>query len=480
MNLPVLMRSAAARRLQIAPEPEDTVRYWLDRLGAQLDAQSALASHFEAYYAGRHPMMFATYKFRETFGNLFSAFADNWCQVVVDSSLERIAVQGFRFGGDENYEGDEEAWGLWQVNNLDADSITAHLEAIKTGQAFVIVDGGNPPLITVESPHEVTVIHRPGNRRQRAAALKRWLDEDRHAHTTLYLPEGSFRFVSARPIESDVEVEWEPDTLPHVPNAFGGVVPVIPLRNNPGMLDFGRSDLQPVIDSQNAINKLCTDMIVAAEYAAYPQRWATGVDIPPDPATGRRNPPDFLSDPARVWADENDNARFGTFTTSDLTIYVRAIEMFIQHIAAQTRTPPHYLSAGLGQWPSGDSLKASETGLVAKVRRKQQDFSDTWEEAMRLAFLALGDDERAAAIDAEVIWADPEYRTEGERVDALVKMRSLGVPLEALWSKWGATPQEIERWREMQAREVQLLGATALPETTNVEVSGEAATLTTE
>ena len=70
---------------------------------------------------------------------------------------------------------------------------------------------------------------------------------------------------------------------------------------------------------------------------------------------------------------------------------------------------------------------------------------------MRLAFKALGDD-RANATDAEVIWADPEYRTEGERVDALVKMSSLGVPNEALWSKWGATPQEIERWREMDVR----------------------------
>jgi len=220
-----------------------------------------------------------------------------------------------------------------------------------------------------------------------------------------------------------------------------------------------------VIDIQNAVNKLCADMIVASEYAAFPQRWVTGVDIPPDPTTGKRNAPAFLSDPSRLWASEHDETKFGNFATSDLGIYVKAIEMFIQHLAAQTRTPPHYLTAGLGQWPSGDSLKASETGLVAKVRRKQQDFSDTWEEAMRLAFVAAGDEARGAVTDAEVIWADPEYRTEGERVDALVKMRSLGVPLEALWSKWGATPQEIERWREMQAREAQLLGIASLPQT---------------
>jgi hypothetical protein len=104
------------------------------------------------------------------------------------------------------------------------------------------------------------------------------------------------------------------------------------------------------------------------------------------------------------------------------------------------------LTAGLGQWPSGDSLKASEAGLVAKVKRKQVDFGETWEEAMRLAFLAVGDEDRSGAIDAEVIWSDPEFRSETQRVDALTKMATLGVPPQALWQRFGATPQEIERW----------------------------------
>jgi hypothetical protein len=61
--------------------------------------------------------------------------------------------------------------------------------------------------------------------------------------------------------------------------------------------------------------------------------------------------------------------------------------VLIQHVAAQTRTPPHYLLGQSGAFPSGESLKATETGLVAKVKRKQTTFGETWEEAMRLAFL---------------------------------------------------------------------------------------------
>ena len=43
---------------------------------------------------------------------------------------------------------------------------------------------------------------------------------------------------------------------------------------------------------------------------------------------------------------------------------------------------------------------------------------------MRLAFLAAGDTAKASVVDAEVIWRNPEFRTEGELVDALVKMKT--------------------------------------------------------
>lgn len=450
----VTLLAAEGSTLRLEESPVGTVGYWLHRLGLELDAQAEIATAYEGYYAGDHPMQFATAKFREAFGSLFSEFADNWCPVIVDSSVERLQVQGFRFGSTPTsgnpYEGDDDAWQIWQANELDADSITAHLEAIKTGSAFVIVDAGDPPRITVEHPCETVVAHEPGNRRRRIAALKRWLDYDRLMHATVYLPEGTYRFVSRNAFEgAGAEIQYQPDDPERVPNPFNGVIPVIPMRNNPGMMVGGRSDLDPVIDIQNAINKLVTDMIVASEYAAFRQRWASGIEIPIDPETGRPNASRFLSAVSRMWVVEDENAKFGEFDVTDLSNYVRAVEMLIQHLAAQTRTPPHYLTAGLGQWPSGDSLKASETGLVAKVKRKQIDFAEAWEEAMRLAFYATGDTTKAKALDAEVIWADPEFRTEGERVDALTKMATLGVPNEALWQRWGATPQEIERWRDM-------------------------------
>ena len=70
------------------------------------------------------------------------------------------------------------------------------------------------------------------------------------------------------------------------PNPLGDV-PVVPLANKPGLLRGGESDLKPAMPIQNAINKLCTDMLVASEYGAFRQRVLTGVEVPRDPETGK-------------------------------------------------------------------------------------------------------------------------------------------------------------------------------------------------
>jgi hypothetical protein len=232
-----------------------------------------------------------------------------------------------------------------------------------------------------------------------------------------------------------------------IPNPIGHV-PVVPMLNKPDVLGQGMSDLHVMLSLQDAINKLLADMLINSEYVSYPQRFATGVEVPKD-ANGRVIDQErWIAGPGRIWLEVNENAKFGQMPATDNNGYVKQVEMIVQHIAAQTRTPPHYLTAGLGQWPSGDSLKASEAGLVAKVKRKQVTYGEAWEEAMRLAFHFVGDIERAHASQAETIWQDPEQRSEAGLADALVKMAGLGVPLDAIFTRWGVSPQELARWRQ--------------------------------
>src|SRR5262249_34714867 len=150
---------------------ERTPLDWRDLLIRRLAAQGADVKVYEAYYDGRHPMQFATSKFREAFGALFHAFADNWCQIVVDAAVERLRVVGFQVAG----EASEDAWAIWQRNRLDVESTIAHTEAGKCGRAFLLVDPNDgEPRITVEHASQMIVATDPGDRRRRLAALKRW------------------------------------------------------------------------------------------------------------------------------------------------------------------------------------------------------------------------------------------------------------------------------------------------------------------
>jgi hypothetical protein len=71
---------------------------------------------------------------------------------------------------------------------------------------------------------------------------------------------------------------------------------------------------------------------------------------------------------------------------------------------------------------------------------------------MRLEALAAGEDKRAASLAlGSVVWRDPQFRSDSQYSDALVKLKSIGVPDEALWERIpGVTPDEIDRWKRMR------------------------------
>ena len=231
-----------------------------------------------------------------------------------------------------------------------------------------------------------------------------------------------------------------------------GSVPLYALENNPRLLGGGRSDILGLLPLQDAIDKIVADSIIASEYSSLRQRWATGVEIPKDelghPVEGVQLEATFK----RMWVSENPDAKWGEFSVADLDGYVKLISMLTQHLAAVSRTPPHYL---LGQIvnASGDALKTAEATLVAKVQAKMVDFAETWEDVLRAAFLLAGDQERGTAEDAETLWADPESRTESQHVDALVKQQAFGVPDEILWEQVPYSPQTIERMKTIKAQE---------------------------
>ena len=441
------------------PDPY-TSEWWLERLGAQLDGREATVRTYRSYYAGNQPLALASKKFREAFGTTYGRFADNFVALVVQAVEERLTVDGFRWDDDP---GSRKAWKIWQANYLDAQSQKAHREALITGVCPVIVGPGNEgPIIRAQKAEEVAVGY-ADDPMERAAAMKRFRALDGQMLATLYFADRVEKYQQVRTVTWANQYGrgyelggWERRTVPGEdwPLVHDlGEVPVVELVNDPDLDNVGTSEIRQVLPLQDALNKLLVDMLVASEFAAFRQRWVTGMEIPTDKETGK--PVElFKAAVDRVWQARDPGVKFGDFEQSDLAPYVKAIETVIQHMATTTRTPAHYLLGSSGTFPSGESLRATETGLVAKAKRRMRDMGEGWEEVMRIAFAASGDATRAEYHAGEIVWRDPEYRTEAEHVDALVKLGTIGVPNEQLWEDAGYTPQQIERFAELAAEPV--------------------------
>jgi hypothetical protein len=460
--------------------PFEQAEAQLNQLCKRLDDRAEKIEQYEAYYDGHHNLRFATRKFREAFGALFREFSDNWTAIVVDAVAERMHVEGFRFPivegeGAESAEAeatisDEAATEMWQRNYLDLYSDMCHETMLVTGHSYAIVgpqpDGStDQALITIEHPLEVITAPVPGVPRMRRAAAKRWFDEETEKElATLYLPNTVWKFQAASDEgRKKGAAQWEPREGVElaIDNPFDGIVPVIPFKNREKLLGHAKSEIAEIIPIQDAINKLFNDALVASEFAAFRQRILTGMEFPED-ENGNPIPNfDIKAAAQRLMLIKDPNVGVHEFQVSDLSQYTNLITLGVHHIAARTRTPPQYFQGQVVN-VSGDALKAAESGLVSKVKRRSRFTGESWEETMRLGFMLQGDMNRASAYAAETIWSNPEIITESALADSLAKLATLGIPPQALWERMGATQSEIKLWLAMLKENPVMLPAPAL------------------
>lgn len=455
------------------------------------------------YYTGDHPLPFLTpahaEKMRSQFRQMLEESRSNFMRLLVDVVDERLQVQGFRLSADSDLETDADTWDIWQANRLDSLSRSAMLDSLVKGVSYVSVwedtDGDNYPDIAVEDACETIVAYTPGsNFRQRDGALKAWVDMQAGLErATIYLPDGCYRFerkiddtfAEAAPLPSfaalsgsntyaaasvgkgDNQGLWKPTREdPFVPNRVG-IVPIVPLRNRGRTLLEGESELIDVWPIQNQINAFLFLLALAGYFGAHRQRWAAGIKLMTDEASGQLLEPfDVAID--KLWTTEDPDAKFGEFGQTDLAPYLKAIDQKVAHLAVVSRTPKHYLLP-TGQDPSGDAIKSAESGLVRKIERKQDAFGESWEEVMMLARKFGGETAEDQPVDSEVVWADAATNSEATKTDAAIKKFAAGlIPKEQALEDLGYSQTAISRIMAMAAAE-RLMNPTPPPPMPPVE-----------
>lgn len=424
----------------------------LARLYAKLDKRKARIKTWSDYYDGKHPLKFASPEFTNQSGALFRGFSDNWCQTIPDAIGERLMPMAFRL---EDGTLDKDAWKAWRRNECDVEVSLAFLEALITGRSYALVwkPNGVETEITFQDANDAIVEYKPGTRRERSVGMRVWQD-GAVERAALFFPDMVFWF--SRPYEqAGSAAEWREDESMVNPL---GVVPLVPLENRARLQGSPISEIANVIPLQDGVNVLWAHLFTASDQLALPARAVLGMDRPTreilddeGEVVGEEDLPiDRFRSDRLLWL-EREGASIAEFSAADLTNYTNVIEVAVQHIAAQTRTPPSYLTGEMVNI-SADALIASEAGLVSKVQERQRFFGAALREIMRLEALASGDAARAEALRlGSVVWRDAQFRSEAQYADALTKYKAINVPDEALWERIpGVQPDEVERWKSMR------------------------------
>ncbi len=331
------------------------------------------------YYDGDQPLMYTARRLEEIFRGVDAKFTQNWCAVVIDAVKDRINLRKIdvpkKMAGQWN--------GLWEQCELSLESDDCHEALLVAGEAFMVVD--NDGQAYYNDPRLVEVFYDAAMPRIKRWAAKWWVADDGFLRLTMYYPERVENYVSKKAAVESTELRFS--DLEEMPgNDFVQAnplleVPVFHFRQSRRTV---KSDLKSVVPIQNGINKLLSDMMVAAEFGAFKQRFViSNVEI-----NGK-----LKNAPGEVWDlpagdGMGQQTQVGQFEANELKNYLDGIEQAANACASITRTPKHYFFS-IGSNLSGEALMAMEAPLNKKAQDRIDRATPVWAAMTGLMLFAV-------------------------------------------------------------------------------------------
>lgn len=399
----------------------------LEKALKQLKENQTKYTKTTRYYKGDHDLAFASAKFKNAFGSLFREFALNLCPGVCDAVRDKLRIENFNIEkGDKSLP--EAAWEIWQRNRMGTRAGQVHKEAVKNGDAYAMVWVDPQKRVTIypQGAANCTVFYDEETPGKILWAAKTWQTSEKKTRLNLYYADRIERYISTQKTTDELPdanglIDFTGDGGDSLIINPYDVVPVFHFANNSDVGSFGESELVSAMPIQDALNKSVLDMLVAMEFAAYRQRWATGIEIEYDDE-GKPIPP-YTAGIERLWISESPEAKFGDFEAADLEKFLKVKAEFRIDLACATGTPMYYLMPTNGDMPSGESLKKSETRFINKVRDRQESFGQVWEDLMSFALLLEGKKDVRLFAD----WEDPSPLSEKEKLENIVIKKEIGI-----------------------------------------------------
>lgn len=153
----------------------------------------------ERYHRGEHNLMFATEKFRNTFGSLFREFAMNLCPAICDAVKDKLNVTEFQVESGGAGLGSQAAQ-IWQRNRMATRAGEVHKEALKNGDAYAILwpDADGNPIIYPNKAANIAVVYDENSPGNILWAAKFWRTRKKHTRINIFYPDRIERYISRR------------------------------------------------------------------------------------------------------------------------------------------------------------------------------------------------------------------------------------------------------------------------------------------
>lgn len=367
----------------------------------------------------------------------------NWNRLVVDTIAQRQMVKSFILPGQTD--ADDVLRENWAANNLDSESHLLHKDVLIYGRGFVCVgtnaEDPTHPLVTVESPRELTALVDARYRRI-SSALRLYggtAEDPDPVLATLYLPNSTAWY-------EKIEGNWtETDRDDHNLER----VPIVMFLNRRLTGEWtGESEMTDVIPHVEIVGRTLLNMQVAAESVAIPKRYVAGLSKGDFVGQDGNPLPVWEAYMGAIWATGDKDAKFGQFDGADLKNFHDTIAMEAGLVSSVTGMPLRYLGQNSVNPASGDAIRSDEYRLILNANGKNATIGDGWAWVMGIVErFRTGVWPLSNQIKTE--WHDPGMMTFSQLADGITKL-SGGTPVlsrEGSWDEMGWSEARKDRER---------------------------------
>lgn len=327
-------------------------------------------SEQEAYFNGRHRLAALGVSLPPEM-RLLEMVVD-WPRITVESMAERLVVEGFSMRGQS--ETDNVYQDRWQANRLDTISRLVHTEALVHGLAYVTigVPGAGERFARITAATAQSVRATIDSRTGLVSEAIRYFDAADGTKACMHYTPSTIAEYHKTGTGWAMTEQWD--------NPANPFVPVVPFINRARISDWrGRSEMRDVMRYTDACSRSLTNLQVATELVALPQRYMLGAT--PDSfkdSAGRRLTKwevyigRFLTGPK--------DGKIGQLAGADLTQIESVVRLYAGLVSASTGMALTSLGVSSEANPaSAEALNAADNRHVKKAESKQILFGESWE-----------------------------------------------------------------------------------------------------